>query len=1040
MSGGVRTFAALTAHILLLGTLVCPAPSVLADDAVAPGTPVEFELALGAVRRHPVRLEAEQLLQVAVHEKGPRVVLTLLDDKGANLARREAPADTIATVRMLFVAPIAGAFTLEVQSSGEGRPGTYEIGLEEPRPAGDREKARALADDSLAEAVRLANEGSGESRRLALARFEAAEAGFREAGDRAGEALALLKRGRLQFDAGQPAAAASIERSLALFRELEDREGEGAALLELGWTTIRTGDLDKARALFDTAAANARAIDSRWMLSAALSNMGVTYDRGGEAEKAAGLFKQGLAVATEAGSRWLQARATNSLGVCHMNLGDGERALEYYDRALALVRAIGNRAAEIATLGGMASVYLEMDEDARAIALLDQVIPLAQAAGLADTEARNLNSLARALGRGGETARAIEVGRRSLELRRRMHDPAGEAASLALLGINWHRSGDSEAGLEHLREALRLRQALGDRYATASTLGSMAWVEHGRGNFPEARARAEAAITLIEGIRSAMTSPDLRASYVAYEQNIYAIYIDSLMRMHERDPTAGHETAALEASERARARVLLDALIEARADVREGVAPDLLERERALQGELSRASSRLSRAVIREAGPDEVRGARADLERKSEDYRELQARIRRESPRYAALTQPSPITVEQIRGELLDDETVLLEFYLAKDRSYLWAATRSAVLSRAIPGRATIDAAARKVHGLTIERQRTRAPAAVRKADRQLQAESKALSRLLLGGVADLLEKDWKGKRLLIVTSGALAYLPFEALPSPAGDEGRPLLLDHEIVFAPSASVLFAQRQEARPPAATASAAVIADPVFERADPRVHARGGAPRADAPSIGLTRAIESLGRSGFTRLPFSRREADAIAAFVPPSALLKATDFAASRALVARGALDHHRIVHFATHGLLDSEHPDLSGLVLSLVDEKGAPVDGFLRMHEIYNLHLPADLVVLSACQTALGREIRGEGLIGLTRGFMYAGARAVVASLWQVDDESTAELMKRFYRGMLKENRRPADALRAAQLQMSRDPRWAAPFYWAGFVLQGEFR
>ena len=200
------------------------------------------------------------------------------------------------------------------------------------------------------------------------------------------------------------------------------------------------------------------------------------------------------------------------------------------------------------------------------------------------------------------------------------------------------------------------------------------------------------------------------------------------------------------------------------------------------------------------------------------------------------------------------------------------------------------------------------------------------------------------------------------------------------------------------------------------------------------------MESLGRTGFTRLPFSRREADAIAALVPSSSLLEATDFAASRMLVARGALDHYRIVHFATHGLLDSEHPDLSGLVLSLVDEKGAPVDGFLRMHEIYNLHLPADLVVLSACQTALGREIRGEGLVGVTRGFMYAGARSVVASLWQVDDESTAELMKRFYRGMLKENRRPADALRAAQLELSRNPRWAAPFYWAGFVLQGEFR
>jgi CHAT domain-containing protein len=269
----------------------------------------------------------------------------------------------------------------------------------------------------------------------------------------------------------------------------------------------------------------------------------------------------------------------------------------------------------------------------------------------------------------------------------------------------------------------------------------------------------------------------------------------------------------------------------------------------------------------------------------------------------------------------------------------------------------------------------------------------------------------------------------------------RPLLRDHEIVFAPSASVLIAQRREMAPRTATrATVAVVADPVFDESDPRVRSARSTAKLTVGSVGLTRAAESLGRAGFGRLPFSRREALAIATLLPKSSLLEALDFAASRSLVTNGTLVDRRIVHFATHGLLNSEHPDLSGLVLSLVDEKGAPVDGFLRMHEIYNLKLPADLVVLSACQTALGREMRGEGLIGLTRGFLYAGARAVVASLWQVDDESTAELMKRFYRAMLKENRRPADALRAAQLEMSRDKRWSAPFYWAGFVLQGEWR
>jgi CHAT domain-containing protein len=187
-------------------------------------------------------------------------------------------------------------------------------------------------------------------------------------------------------------------------------------------------------------------------------------------------------------------------------------------------------------------------------------------------------------------------------------------------------------------------------------------------------------------------------------------------------------------------------------------------------------------------------------------------------------------------------------------------------------------------------------------------------------------------------------------------------------------------------------------------------------------------------------FSNEEAEFITTLAPRGSTLKATGFEANRQLAASGELGRYRIVHFATHGLINSEHPELSGLVLSLVDENGKPQDGFLRMHEIFNLRLPADLVVLSACQTALGREIKGEGLIGLPRGFMYAGAERVVASLWQVDDQATAHLMQYFYRGMLKENLRPAAALRAAQLRMSRSSRWSSAYYWAGFVIQGEWR
>jgi CHAT domain-containing protein len=210
-----------------------------------------------------------------------------------------------------------------------------------------------------------------------------------------------------------------------------------------------------------------------------------------------------------------------------------------------------------------------------------------------------------------------------------------------------------------------------------------------------------------------------------------------------------------------------------------------------------------------------------------------------------------------------------------------------------------------------------------------------------------------------------------------------------------------------------------------------------PGVDPPQAPLTRS--ALDRVHLARLPFSREEADAIAKLADATRVLKVTDFNANRASVIEGALANYRIVHFATHGLLDAERPSLSGLVLSLVDEHGAPQDGYVRLHDIYNMRLGADLVVLSACQTALGKAMKGEGLIGLTRAFMYAGAPRVVASLWEVDDLATAELMKKFYTAMLQQRLSPTAALRAAQLELSRTARWASPYYWAGFTIQGDW-
>jgi CHAT domain-containing protein len=251
--------------------------------------------------------------------------------------------------------------------------------------------------------------------------------------------------------------------------------------------------------------------------------------------------------------------------------------------------------------------------------------------------------------------------------------------------------------------------------------------------------------------------------------------------------------------------------------------------------------------------------------------------------------------------------------------------------------------------------------------------------------------------------------------------------------------------------------AVLADPVFSKADQRLTeiARGKANRRNLPSepsatassslstkkvFSLERSAREAGISEFRRLRYSREEAEAIGSLASRDQILVAVDFQANRELAVSEKLGLYSIVHFATHGLLHTQRPELSGLVLSLVNEQGEERDGFLRLHEIYNLKLNAELVVLSGCETALGKQVYGEGLIGLTRGFMYAGAPRVVASLWNVDDQATATLMKLFYERMLKDGLRPAAALRAAQIAMWKTEPNAVPYRWGAFILQGDWR
>ena len=1036
--------------VLLLAARFAPADQA---ETLAAGARREGALAAGQTHAFEVRLEAGDFLNAVASPQGIDVGLRLIGPDGRELLSVDLVEDPSSPEQIQAIVDSPGRYRIEVVPPSAAIPsGRYVLRIEAIRPASRVDAIRVGAMRHLEAGFRLRYSPEAATRRESLTHFEAALSAFREVGDREGEARALVETGNASIYLARPETRDIALQALALCRQLGNPLRLAEALSLMGRVQDLAGQTAEALDAYAGALALARSLGDPTLESKVRINLGVIYGKTGELERALDELRRGLNLARTMRTSRLEMVALNNLGITAKLLGEYHLSLDYYEQGLKLARARGERDIEANTLNNMGSLYRTLGELEKALAAHEEALALARQVENSEHEARALNTIGLTLYRLGEFRRAVDYHDQALAIRRRLNDLAGQAAALDGAGQALHRLGDDDQAVERLNDALRIRRAIGDRPAETETLMHLAVVERDRGNLTAALGHADASVQLADSLRGLVASPDLRASFTATEQEQYELYVDLLMALHGQQPGAGFAERALEASERTRARVLLELLLEARTDIRQGIDPALRESERAAQRRLADASTRLSRLLSHPASPEELDSARSGVEKVNVEYGEIETRIRMESPGYAALTQSHALQAAEIQGEL-EAGTVLLEFALGEKRSWLWTVSPSGVQSYELPPRREVETAARQVYALLTARQPKldEPPAARAKrvggAEAEWRRQSIALSHMLLGPAVAQLGKAWPGRRLVIVASDMLAYLPFSALLDPYA-ESRTLIEGHEIVSLPSASVLAVLRREHGDRArAVKTVAVLADPVFEAADPRVRAVKPAPGGESDVTPLAaRALRSVGdftdsRDGhLSRLPFSRQEANAIAALVPVKDQLAATDFQASRALATSGELGSYRVVHFATHGFLNSEHPELSGLVLSLVDRDGRAQDGFLRLSDIYNLRLAADVVVLSACQSALGKAVRGEGLVGLTRGFMYAGAPRVVASLWQVDDESTAELMRRFYQAMLERKLAPAAALRAAQLELRATKRWASPYYWAAFVLQGEWR
>jgi len=994
----------------------------------------------GAPDRVLVALAGNQFVRIIVMQTGIDVAVSLSDPQGRELMTSDLPNGAFGAETVAAVSELPGEYVVEVKPSTTSvQKGFYEVFIDVLHDAAPGDRELVSAYQSLIQCNLLRKKRTPETRRQALDLLQHIRPVFASAGDAYSQAWTEMMSWEVLAESGEIARALPYaEAAVDLFHRAGDLRSETQARNNAGGMVDVLGEPQKALDAYRQALALTRITGDHSQEATELNNIAKIQTDQGDWQAAMENYRTALEAIRQVGDTRREATYAQNLGVLYWYLGDYEQALSILQDALALRRKANDRAGEGLTLKALGSTYIALHQANKALEVLDQALAAETAVGDRRREAEVRRSMGAVYSESGKFAEADQAFRSSIEGAQAARDRRNAAIGLRELSQVLLRENRSADALSTAEEALGEFHAIGDRPSEAGALEAIARAEAARGNLAQARDRMADSLRIVETSRTQADNEQFRATFLATRQESYAFYIDVLVRL-------GDSAAAFEAAERARARSLLDLLADSGAKIREGVDSKLLTRERELTALLNAKGARLLPMMGRDT--PQAAALKGEIRKLETEYQDVEAGIRKSSPRYAALTQPEPMSLAGIQARVLDSDSVLLEYSLGESRGYLWAVGRDSLKTFELHPRAQIEAQVREVCGLLAARSEVKRMETAAGRQKRIEAADAALSeatRRLSAMVLSPALSAIAGKRLLIAADGALQRLPFAMLTLP--DSGEPLVTAHEIVMLPSASALAALRAETagRAPAPKLLA-VFADPVFDASDPRVgRTAASTPAASADS---TRILQHLAEPGgetsaslrIPRLPFTAQEAEQILRVAGSGSNWKAEGFDASRAAAISGRLSQYRYIHFATHGVLDTERPSLSALVLSQLDENRKPQDGFLRVNDIYNAHLAADLVVLSACQTGLGKEVRGEGLMGLSRAFLYAGAPRVIVSLWNVNDRATAILMGDLYRGMLRGGMRPSTALRAAQLELRIQKRWESPYYWAAFVQHGDW-
>ena len=934
-----------------------------------PGASIERSVKVGERQAFSLRLGADSFVLLEISQRTVSLASRLLNSEGEEIAAGEG-TERPGTQLLTLLSGHGGVYRLEVLGRGSpGHSSRYKVAMQELRPVAGDDKIRIEAAQALTEGRRLMAKQSPE----ALRRFKTALVSWQAAGDAHGEVAALGDIASYWGSRGNLRAAFEwSQRACERARQSGAGDLEAWTLSDMGFWSQRLAKYDQAAELYQQSLETWQRVGGLWEQAYVLQALGNVYQEKEDPEAELRTFQRALPLAVASGDIGQQALALAGIGTGYYDQFRPGEARENWEQALVLSRQAGDTQTEVLLEQNLASVFLNQGQFQRALELFNRAVARIPASG-AGWIRLNMGNLYFELGNSEKALESYELARAALEgvkplsnevsaligigrTRQRMGDPRaalGEyekaqrlmpeepsvpySIGLALLDLN-----DSQQALPSLKRALALARvkknrtretaslfALGTAYTklgqlalaaeclgqaialgneieytsvVAMSLLGRAQLRRDQGLLVDALADAKQALNIVESTRRNIAADRLRIGFSAARRTYYDLEMDLLMRL-------GRHAEALNVSESARARGLLDLLAEGRIDVSQGLDPDLRRREEDLSDQISQIQRKLSSAA-----PEPARELRSDFQRVDEQREQLDLEIRARNKRYAQVRYPVPLTMPEIQSRLLDDRTALLEYCLGESRSTLFVITRKGMSTYELrPAKELAKQVRRLRAALDQESLLTRKD--------YLESAFQLYGELLAPAAKDLAGKS----NLLIAPDAALYYIPFEALltelPGDRSYGDLPYLLrQYSIAYVPSASVLAGLREPRPAPQSANRMRVVVFAPFALSRSKV---------------------------FDRLRASEREARGIAGLYPGAALSLIGQDATEDAITRNPVVASSRRLHFATHAKIDESYPENSALILAA--RPGSREDGLLQVSKIFNLKLSADLVVLSAC-------------------------------------------------------------------------------------------